>query len=207
MVELAAGHMLLLFRRASWTPAEQQSTIKRKLHSAGIPVSASSNAVLDCQAEQPSTGKQDHQQGTALHLGHSQEAGRQTVPLMRGMTGSGSSSSPGRGQQAMQPARSEPVLRAGRGGPGSSAAALKGPAGMALPLLAAALLARALWLAGPGSGTAGLLVAANAVLAAGVVHCLLAGCPRSFTVGEQVMLMLHCHILAVVQTLLLCSLA
>ncbi len=175
------AHAATVFRPASWTPAEQQSMPKPKLHSAGIPVSASSNAVLDCQAEQPST---------PLHLGHSQEAGRQTVPLMRGMTVSGSSSSPRRGQQATQPARSEAVLAAGRGGPASSAAALKGAAGMALPLLAAMLLARTLWLAGPGRGTAGLLVAANAVLAAGVLHCLLACCPRSFTVGKHVKLML-----------------
>ena len=158
---------------------------KPKLRSAGIPVSASSNAVLDCQAEQPSSGKQGHQPSTRLHPGYSTDCGRQTVPLMRGVTASGSSSSPGRNQQAMQPARSEPVLKAGRG------AALKGPAGMALPLLAAALLAHTLWLAGPGSGTAGLLVAAIAVLAAGVLHCLLACCPRSFTVGEHVKLMLH----------------
>ena len=165
---------------------EQRSITKPKLRSAGIPVSASSNAVLDCQTQQPSTGGQHHQPSPPLHLGHTQEAGRQPVPLMRGR-----SSSPGRGQQAMQAARSEPVLKAGRGAPESSAAGLKGPARMALPLLAAALLARTLWLAGPGSGAAGLLVAASAVLGAGVLHCLLACCPRSFTVGEHEKLMLH----------------
>ena len=189
--------MLLLFRQASWTSVEKQSITKPKLQSAGIPVSVSSNAVLGCQAGQPSAGKQGHHPSTPLHSGRSHEAERQTVPLMRGMAVSGSGSSPGRGQQTLQPARSEPVLKAGRGAPESSAAALKGPPGMALPLLAAVLLARTLWLAGPGSGTTGLLVAAHAVLAAGVLHCLLTRCPRSFTVGEHVKSMLHHYIYAV----------
>ena len=191
MAGLVTRRTLLLSRRAPWTPAEQQSITKPKLRSAGIPVSASSNAVLDCQAEQPSSGKQGCQSSSPLNIGHTPEAGRQTVPLMWVRTVCGSSSSPGRGQQAMQPACSEPAMKAGRGGPESSAAALKRPAGMALPLLAAGLLVHTFWLAGPGSGTAALLVAANAVLAAGVLHCLLACCPRSFTVGEKVKLMLH----------------